>query len=93
MIDFCDDIVLTKPSAVGGIAIGDSATGYLPAYQLLFLLGISAGNVSITFRTFSIAIGIKVLEIQINSSNNSIAIGTNASWIGNPRGPIYCHCV
>ena len=75
MIDFCDDIVLTKPSS-GGIAIGDSATGYLPGTNSISI-GDSAGNGA--SRLFSIAIGQGAGNTD--QQPNTIAIG-NVAGLG-----------
>ena len=75
MIDFCEDVVLTKPSG-GGIAIGDTATGYLPGTNSISI-GDSAGNGA--SRLFSIAIGQGAGNTD--QQPNTIAIG-NVAGLG-----------
>ena len=69
-VDFCNDIVLTKPSG-GGIAIGDSATGYLPALSSSISIGASAGNGLSRFHSIAIGQGAGNTDQQ----KDAIAIG------------------
>ena len=74
-VDFCDDIVLTQPGG-GGIAIGNSLTGYLPGTNSISI-GDSAGNGA--SRLFSIAIGQGAGNTD--QQPNTIAIG-NVAGLG-----------